>query len=65
VGNHSLANAKTAVTDASELTAGRLLGPLSPLLAQLVHTSPMGAGPQVPSTWQVLADCGPFQSSVN
>ena len=51
--NHPSALSNQQVVDeqiAAELAAGRLLGPLSPQLIPLVHTSPLGL---VPKAYQV------------
>ena len=53
---------------ASELRAGRLLGPLSPHLAPLVHTSPLGLVPRSnqPGRFRLIVDLSrPVHSSVN
>ena len=53
---------------AAELAAGRLLGPISPQLAPLVHTSPLGLVPKAhrSNKWCMICDLSlPFGSSVN
>ena len=52
----------------SELTAGRLLGPLPPPQKALVHTSPIGVVPKPhqPAKWRMITDLScPRSSSVN
>ena len=69
--NHPSALANKKVVDeriAAELAAGQLLGPVSPPLTPLVHTSPLGLVPKVhqPNKWCVICDLSsPFGSSVN
>ena len=49
----------------AESTAGRLLGPLPPLLSGLVQTSPIGLIPK-PQKWRLIVDLSsPAGSSVN
>ena len=69
--NHPSALQNGKVVDdriAAELAAGRLLGPISPELAPLVHTSPLGLVPKAHQSnkWRMICDLSsPFGSSVN
>ena len=69
--NHPSARHNQAVVDdriTAELAAGRLLGPLSPHLARLVHTSPLGLVPKAhqPNRWRLICDLSsPYGGSVN
>ena len=69
--NHpSALNNKTVVDDriATELTAGRLLGPIPPHLALFVHTNPLGLVPKPHQSnkWRLICDLSsPTHHSVN
>ena len=69
--NHPSAEANSNVTEhkiQAELAAGRLLGPLSPREATLVHTSPLGLVPKThqPYKWRMIHDLSsPLNHSVN
>ena len=69
--NHPSACTNPAIVDehvATELKAGRLLGPLTPRVAQLVHTSPVGLVPKSrqPGKFRLIVDLSsPEHSSVN
>ena len=69
--NHPSSLAHSAVVDAriaSELAAGRLLGPVTPQLAPEIHTSPLGLVPKShqPNQWRLICDLSsPTGSSVN
>ena len=69
--NHPSALANTKVVDdriATELAAGRLLGPILPHLVSVVHTSPLGLIPKThqPNKWRLICDLSsPAGSSVN
>ena len=69
--NHPSAHANPTVMDEkihAELTAGRLLGPLSSQEAALVHTSPLGLVPKTrqQNKWRMIHDLSsPIGHSVN
>ena len=69
--NHPSAQANPHIVDGKvceELAADRLLGPLSPHLAALVHTSPLGLVPKARQTnkWRMICDLSsPINRSVN
>ena len=69
--NHPSSLANEAVIDdriASELAAGRLLGPISPHLLSDIHISPLGLVPKAhqPNQWRMICDLSsPSGASVN
>lgn len=69
--NHPSAFANEQVIDdkiTAEVTAGRLLGPVPPQLAQSVHTSPLGLVPKAhrSGSWRMICDLSsPRGNSVN
>ena len=69
--NHPSAQANPHIVDGKvceELAADRLLGPLPPHLAALVHTSPLGLVPKARQTnkWRMICDLSsPINRSVN
>lgn len=69
--NHPSARHNQTVVDdriTAELVAGRLLGPLPPPLARLVHTSPLGLVPKQHQSnrWRLICDLSsPYGGSVN
>ena len=69
--NHPSALTNEAVVHeriATELTAGRLLGPIAPDLTHLVHTSPLGLVPKTHGStkWRLICDLSsPLGHSIN
>ena len=69
--NHPSALGNMKVVDeriATELAAGRLLGPVAPHLTPLIHTSPLGLVPKAHQSnkWRMICDLSsPLGSSVN
>lgn len=69
--NHPSALRNKEVVDdkiAAELAAGRLLGPISPHILPLIHTSPLGLVPKAHHTnrWRMICDLSsPLGDSVN
>ena len=62
--NHPSALTNLSVVDErvdAELTAGQLLGPISPQLIPFVHTSPLGLvqKPHQPNKWRIICDLTP------